>query len=167
MAGSLLQSLFACIEALCSRFNINKGLRLARGLLLEIATLGLPAGCEFLGTAYCFQLNFRQFLPTSFIDTITPQFTADLVAWGAIGARTTESQVGFFCSQYCGARILTSHMCLLRDVGPSRACFRPVHADRFQECNRRWYRCCCAGVSRCSERPLFPERGEGRFMWNS
>ncbi|KAF8516288.1 hypothetical protein JB92DRAFT_2911310 [Gautieria morchelliformis] len=55
-------------------FNINKGLRLARGLLLEIATLGLPAGCEFL-------------------DTITPQYTADLVAWGAIGARTTESQV--------------------------------------------------------------------------
>lgn len=55
-------------------FNINKGLRLARGLLLEIAALGLPAGCEFL-------------------DTITPQYTADLVSWGAIGARTTESQV--------------------------------------------------------------------------
>ncbi|KAF8518108.1 hypothetical protein BU17DRAFT_48986 [Hysterangium stoloniferum] len=55
-------------------FQINKGLRLARGLLLEIATLGLPTGCEFL-------------------DTITPQYTADLVSWGAIGARTTESQV--------------------------------------------------------------------------
>ncbi|GJJ15993.1 hypothetical protein Clacol_010272 [Clathrus columnatus] len=55
-------------------FNINKGLRIARGLLLEIASLGLPAGCEFL-------------------DTITPQYTADLVSWGAIGARTTESQV--------------------------------------------------------------------------
>ena len=55
-------------------FQINKGLRIARGLLLEIAKLGLPAGCEFL-------------------DTISPQYTADLVSWGAIGARTTESQV--------------------------------------------------------------------------
>lgn len=55
-------------------FQINKGLRIARGLLLDIAKLGLPVGCEFL-------------------DTISPQFTADLVSWGAIGARTTESQV--------------------------------------------------------------------------
>jgi len=55
-------------------FQINKGLRLARTLLLDIAKLGLPAGCEFL-------------------DTISPQYTADLVSWGAIGARTTESQV--------------------------------------------------------------------------
>ena len=55
-------------------FNINKGLRLARRLLLDINNLGLPAGCEFL-------------------DIITPQYVADLVAWGAIGARTTESQV--------------------------------------------------------------------------
>jgi 3-deoxy-7-phosphoheptulonate synthase len=55
-------------------FNINEGLRRARGLLLDINQLGLPAGCEFL-------------------DIITPQYLADLVAWGAIGARTTESQV--------------------------------------------------------------------------
>ncbi|KAG6856526.1 hypothetical protein H0H87_003451 [Tephrocybe sp. NHM501043] len=55
-------------------FQINKGLRLARTLLLDVAKLGLPAGCEFL-------------------DTISPQYTADLVSWGAIGARTTESQV--------------------------------------------------------------------------
>jgi 3-deoxy-7-phosphoheptulonate synthase len=55
-------------------FNINQGLRRARGLLLDINRLGLPAGCEFL-------------------DIITPQYLADLVAWGAIGARTTESQV--------------------------------------------------------------------------
>jgi len=55
-------------------FQINRGLRLARTLLLQIAQLGLPSGCEFL-------------------DTITPQYTADLVSWGAIGARTTESQV--------------------------------------------------------------------------
>lgn len=57
-----------------SSFQINKGLRLARTILLDVAKLGLPAGCEFL-------------------DTITPQYTADLVSWGAIGARTTESQV--------------------------------------------------------------------------
>ena len=55
-------------------FNINEGLRIARALLLEINALGLPAGCEFL-------------------DMITPQYIADLVSWGAIGARTTESQV--------------------------------------------------------------------------
>jgi 3-deoxy-7-phosphoheptulonate synthase len=55
-------------------FNINKGLGTARQLLLDINRLGLPAGCEFL-------------------DIITPQYIADLVAWGAIGARTTESQV--------------------------------------------------------------------------
>jgi 3-deoxy-7-phosphoheptulonate synthase len=55
-------------------FQIDKGLRLARGLLRDINALGVPAGCEFL-------------------DMITPQYIADLVAWGAIGARTTESQV--------------------------------------------------------------------------
>ncbi len=55
-------------------FAINEGLRLARRLLVDLADLGLPAGCEFL-------------------DPISPQFTADTVSWGAIGARTTESQV--------------------------------------------------------------------------
>ncbi|MFU8780895.1 MAG: 3-deoxy-7-phosphoheptulonate synthase [Kiritimatiellia bacterium] len=55
-------------------FAINKGLRIARKLLLDISDAGLPCGCEFL-------------------DTIMPQFIADLVSWGAIGARTTESQV--------------------------------------------------------------------------
>ncbi|GAA5903745.1 hypothetical protein JCM8208_006565 [Rhodotorula glutinis] len=55
-------------------YQINKGLRLARGLLLEIANMGIPTACELL-------------------DTISPQFIADLVSWGAIGARTTESQV--------------------------------------------------------------------------
>jgi len=54
-------------------FSINDGLRLARRLLLDLAELGLPAGSELL-------------------DPITPQFIADLVTWGAIGARTTESQ---------------------------------------------------------------------------
>ena len=55
-------------------FKINSGLRAARKLLIDLADMGLPAGSEFL-------------------DTIVPQFTADLIAWGAIGARTTESQV--------------------------------------------------------------------------
>jgi 3-deoxy-7-phosphoheptulonate synthase len=55
-------------------FAVNEGLYLARQLLLDVIALGLPAGCEFL-------------------DPITPQFIADAVTWGAIGARTTESQV--------------------------------------------------------------------------
>ncbi len=55
-------------------FQINKGLRLARGLLAELAELGLPAGTEFL-------------------DTTFGQFYTDLISWGAIGARTVESQV--------------------------------------------------------------------------
>ena len=55
-------------------FAINTGLHLARKLLVDLGNLGVPAGSEFL-------------------DTITPQFIADLVSWGAIGARTTESQV--------------------------------------------------------------------------
>jgi 3-deoxy-7-phosphoheptulonate synthase len=55
-------------------FHINKGLRLARQLLLDVAELGLPAACEFL-------------------DTQLPQHIADLTSWVAIGARTTESQV--------------------------------------------------------------------------
>ncbi len=55
-------------------FDINQGLRIARGLLLDLANMGVPAGTEFL-------------------DTISPQYIADLIAWGAIGARTTESQI--------------------------------------------------------------------------
>ncbi|MBT8114297.1 MAG: 3-deoxy-7-phosphoheptulonate synthase [Arenicella sp.] len=55
-------------------FHVNKGLRKARGLLLQLNEMGLPAGCEFL-------------------DAVTGQYYADLVSWGAIGARTTESQI--------------------------------------------------------------------------
>lgn len=55
-------------------FRINEGLRIARDLLIRIHECGVPAGSEFL-------------------DTISPQYIADLVSWGAIGARTTESQV--------------------------------------------------------------------------
>jgi 3-deoxy-7-phosphoheptulonate synthase len=55
-------------------YRIDEGLRMARQLLLEINRLGVPAGSEFL-------------------DVISPQYIGDLIAWGAIGARTTESQV--------------------------------------------------------------------------
>ena len=55
-------------------FKINDGLRIARKLLLDISELGLPTGSEFL-------------------DLISPQYISDLVSWGAIGARTSESQV--------------------------------------------------------------------------
>lgn len=55
-------------------FDINHGLRIARKLLLDLANIGMPSGTEFL-------------------DTISPQYIADLIAWGAIGARTTESQI--------------------------------------------------------------------------
>jgi 3-deoxy-7-phosphoheptulonate synthase len=54
-------------------FRMNEGLRLARQLLLDVTALGLPAATEFL-------------------DLLSPQYIADLIAWGAIGARTTESQ---------------------------------------------------------------------------
>ena len=55
-------------------FRINEGLRIARDVLVRINQAGVPAGCEFL-------------------DVISPQYIGDLVSWGAIGARTTESQV--------------------------------------------------------------------------
>jgi 3-deoxy-7-phosphoheptulonate synthase len=57
----------------CSH-DVHRGLRLARRLLLDVVRLGLPVGCEWL-------------------DPVTPQYLADTVTWGAIGARTTESQV--------------------------------------------------------------------------
>jgi len=55
-------------------FSINEGLRIGRQLLLDLNDIGVPVGCEFL-------------------DMITPQYIADVVSWGAIGARTTESQI--------------------------------------------------------------------------
>jgi 3-deoxy-7-phosphoheptulonate synthase len=55
-------------------FKINHGLRISRTLLHNLNEMGVPCGCEYL-------------------DTITPQYISDLVSWGAIGARTTESQV--------------------------------------------------------------------------
>ena len=55
-------------------FDINNGLKISRKLLLKLAKMGVPAGSEFL-------------------DVVTPQFVADLTSWGAIGARTTESQL--------------------------------------------------------------------------
>ena len=60
--------------ALDGTFRINEGLKLARGVLRDLNEIGLPVACEFL-------------------DMVTPQYIADLVSWGAIGARTTESQI--------------------------------------------------------------------------
>jgi 3-deoxy-7-phosphoheptulonate synthase len=65
-------ALFA--QSLCCSFNINTGLRVSRKLLLDLNEIGLPLAMEML-------------------DTITPQFLGDLISWGAIGARTTESQL--------------------------------------------------------------------------
>lgn len=55
-------------------FQINRGLKIARNLLVKLASTGVPVGCEIL-------------------DTISPQYTSDIYSWGAIGARTTESQL--------------------------------------------------------------------------
>ncbi len=60
--------------AIDGSFQINKGLRLARQLLCDLTNLGVPVGSELL-------------------DTISPQYLNDLISWGAIGARTTESQL--------------------------------------------------------------------------
>ena len=54
-------------------FNINKGIKIARKLLIDLAEMGIPAGHEYL-------------------DLISPQYISDVICWGAIGARTTESQ---------------------------------------------------------------------------
>jgi 3-deoxy-7-phosphoheptulonate synthase len=75
-------------------YRIDEGLRIGRQLLLEINKLGMPAGSEFL-------------------DVISPQYLGDLIAWGAIGARTD------------------------REPGAPRARFGPVGADRLQERHRR------------------------------
>lgn len=56
------------------QFDINIGLQTERKLLLDLSAIGVPAGCEFL-------------------DAVSSQYYADLVSWGAIGARTTESQI--------------------------------------------------------------------------
>lgn len=55
-------------------FQINRGLKIARNLLIKLTSMGIPVGCEVL-------------------DTISPQYTSDIYSWGAIGARTTESQL--------------------------------------------------------------------------
>ncbi|KAG0330485.1 3-deoxy-7-phosphoheptulonate synthase [Dissophora globulifera] len=72
LSGEILVIMRAYFEK--PRTTINKGLRIARSLLCQLTDMGVPVGCELL-------------------DTISPQFLADLVSWGAIGARTTESQL--------------------------------------------------------------------------
>ena len=85
-------------------FRINEGLRTARGLLLDIADLGLPTATEFL-------------------DMITPQYIADLISWGAIGARTTESQVHRELASGCPARSASR-------TAPTAMCVSPSTPSR-------------------------------------
>ena len=72
-------------------YRIHEGLRIARQLLLEINRMGMPAGSEFL-------------------DTISPQYIGDLISWGAIGARTTESQVHRELASGLSAQIGRAHV---------------------------------------------------------
>ena len=90
--------------------KVNDGLLLARKLLCQIAEKGLPAGCELL-------------------DTITPQFLSDTVTWGAIGARTTESQIH---REYVPPERTHSPLTCTQ-----QACLRRTHAHRLQERHRR------------------------------
>ena len=92
-------------------------------ILMHINLLGLPCGCEFL-------------------DTISPQYLADLVTWGAIGARTTESQVGLMCRHththtHTHEHTHTHRVCTRTQThahtGSPRADFRPVDARRLQK----------------------------------
>jgi 3-deoxy-7-phosphoheptulonate synthase len=106
-------------------FAVNKGLRLARGLLLEITELGLPVGCEFL-------------------DPIIPQFLADAVSWGAIGARTAASQVH---RQLCSALSMpvgiknSTEGDVQVAVDGVRAAARPARTTRRPTSPPRWPGC--------------------------
>jgi len=105
-------------------FRIDEGLRIARQLLIDINRLGLPAGSEFL-------------------DVISPQYLGDLIAWGAIGARTTESQVHRELASGLSAPIgfKTARMAISKSP-PTR--FRQPPADTtFCQCIRtaRWPLC--------------------------
>jgi 3-deoxy-7-phosphoheptulonate synthase len=117
-------------------FAINEGLRVGRRLLLDLAELGLPAGCEFL-------------------DPITPQFTSDLVTWGAIGARTTESQVhrelASACSMPVGFKNGTDGGVQIA-IDAIRACAAalPVPTTTPSTCRRHWLRCATPGCRRTS-----------------
>jgi 3-deoxy-7-phosphoheptulonate synthase len=87
-------------------FAINEGLRQARKLLLEINRMGLPAGTEFL-------------------DLLSPQYTSDLIAWGAIGARTTESQTHRSSPRACRAPWDSRMAPTDRSRSPSTRCALP------------------------------------------
>jgi 3-deoxy-7-phosphoheptulonate synthase len=67
-------SFYSIAKDIIHSFDINKGLRMGRALMTEITHMGMPVSTELL-------------------DTISPQYTSDLISWGAIGARTTESQI--------------------------------------------------------------------------
>ena len=100
--------------------DVNTGLRLARGLLLDVLALDLAVGCEFL-------------------DPITPQYISDAVCWGAIGARTTESQIhrqlGSGLSMPVGFKNRTDGNVQVA-VDAVRAAAVPAHVRRDR---RRWH----------------------------
>src|SRR3546814_5331426 len=86
-------------------YDINKGLRVGRELLLQLNDMGIPAGVEYL-------------------DILTPQYLTDLVAWGAIGARTTESQ-------------------LHRELASALSCRSEEHTSELQSLMRNSYAVFC------------------------
>ena len=94
-------------------FDINRGIRLARGLLRDLAEMGMPAGTEFL-------------------DIISPQYVADLVSWGAIGARTTESQVHREARVTVGEGALGMESGKVRQVQPRDRADRVILQEAIQ-----------------------------------
>lgn len=113
-------------------FQINDGLRIARKLLLDINDSGLPAAGEFL-------------------DMITPQYLADLMSWGAIGARTTESQVHRELASGLSCPVFTPLLSTLFGATFSRASGAtwPASAAAFA-----WPLLVCAPLSAASAAPL-------------
>ncbi len=91
-------------------FQINKGLHLARGLLSDLADMGMPTGTEYL-------------------DLISPQYYADLISWGAIGARTTERKLWGW-----EADLIAS---MATWISPSVAFLKPTGQERPED-NSRW-----------------------------
>ncbi len=93
-------------------FRIHEGLRIARQLLLDINRMGVPAASEFL-------------------DTIIPQYIADLISWGAIGARTTESQVHRELASACRHQLASRMAPTATCKSPSMQFWQPASLTTF------------------------------------
>ena len=103
-------------------YDIGRGLRTARKLLLDLNNLGMPAGTEYL-------------------DLMTPQYLADLISWGAIGARTTESQLHREMASGLSCPVLQKVM-----IDFSHANSRKVPAQQIQVCAD-----VCRQIEHCSD----------------